>query len=51
MNCFTHNISDFLKAVRDSGFEIADMNEYFDNNNRTSIPRILTLLFKKKSNN
>ncbi|HSP88730.1 MAG TPA: hypothetical protein VLN45_11390, partial [Ignavibacteriaceae bacterium] len=49
LNCFIHNISDFLKAAADNGFEITEMNEYFDNNNRTTIPRILTLLFKRKN--
>lgn len=49
VTCFSHNISDFTQAAKQFGFEIVDMNEYFDDNDKTNIPRILTLLFKKKS--
>lgn len=46
--CFNHNISDFIKAAKKYGLDIFDINEYFDDDNSTTIPRILTLLFKKK---
>jgi ubiquinone/menaquinone biosynthesis C-methylase UbiE len=48
VNCFNHNISDFTQSAKQYGFEIIDISEYFDDNDRTNIPRILTLLFKKK---
>lgn len=47
VTCYTHNISDFTQAAKANGFVIADVNEYFDEDDRTSIPRILVLLFKK----
>lgn len=47
VTCFTHNISDFTSAAKLNGFEIMDISEYFDNNDRTTIPRILTLLLRK----
>jgi len=47
LTCFNHNISDFVQSAKKHGFEIADINEYFDDNDRTTIPRILTLLLKK----
>lgn len=47
VTCFNHNISDFTQAAKRFGFEIVDMNEYFDENDKTNLPRILTLLFKK----
>jgi ubiquinone/menaquinone biosynthesis C-methylase UbiE len=47
VKCFNHNISDFTQAAKKYGFELIDLQEYFDNNDRTTIPRILTLLFKK----
>jgi ubiquinone/menaquinone biosynthesis C-methylase UbiE len=46
--CFNHNISDFTFSARDNGFEILDIGEFFDENDRTCIPRILTLLLRKK---
>ena len=48
VTCFNHNISDFTQAAKTNGFEIIDVQEYFDDNDRTSIPRILTLLLRKK---
>jgi ubiquinone/menaquinone biosynthesis C-methylase UbiE len=47
LTCFNHNISDFIRSTKKHGFEIVDINEFFDDNNRTTIPRILTLLLKK----
>ena len=48
VTCFTHNISDFIAAVQHNGFEILDIGEYFDDNDRTGIPRIITFLLRKK---
>ena len=48
LDCYNHNISDFIQSAKRSGFEIENINEYFDNENRTAIPRILTLLLIKK---
>ena len=45
--CFTHNLSDFTHAAKKNGFSILDVNEYFDDNNRTLIPRILAMVFQR----
>jgi 2-polyprenyl-3-methyl-5-hydroxy-6-metoxy-1,4-benzoquinol methylase len=47
VTCFNHNISDFTNSAKIYGFEIVALDEFFDNNDRTNIPRILTLLLKK----
>lgn len=47
VTCFNHNISDFATAAKAVGFTLIDLNEYFDNDDRTTLPRILTLLFQK----
>lgn len=47
--CFTHHISDFTTSAETYGFEIAGLNEYFDETGRKSVPRILAILFKKQS--
>lgn len=47
VDCYNHHLSDFTSAARNSGFEIANLNEYFDEDDRTSLPRILTILFRK----
>ena len=45
--CFTHHVSDFIKAAKKFGFRLSDADEYFDNDTAGEIPRILTLLFQK----
>ncbi len=47
LECFNHNLSDFIQAARQHGLVIADIDEYFDNDDRNTIPRILAILFTK----
>ncbi|PTX19446.1 methyltransferase family protein [Pontibacter mucosus] len=47
VECYTHHVSDFVQAARRHGLKLVDVNEYFDNNDRTGIPRILTILLQK----
>ncbi len=44
VECYTHNISDFVQAAKKQGLGVADLQEFFDADN--TIPRILVLLFK-----
>lgn len=48
VDCFNHNISDFTLAAKQNDFEITGIDEYFDDNDRTVLPRIITLLLRKK---
>lgn len=47
VECFNHHISDFTSAAKKHGLILEDIQEYFDNDDRNDIPRILTMLFKK----
>lgn len=47
VTCFNHHITDFVNAAKNNDFELIKINEYFDDNNRNNIPRILTLIFRK----
>lgn len=47
VTCFDHHLSDFIQPAKKHGFAVADINEYFDDDNRNEIPRILTILLKK----
>jgi ubiquinone/menaquinone biosynthesis C-methylase UbiE len=47
VTCYDHNISDFTIAAKQNGFTLLEVNEYFDDNDRTQIPRIITFLFRK----
>jgi ubiquinone/menaquinone biosynthesis C-methylase UbiE len=48
VTCFNHNITDFVNAAKKFHFQLIDMNEYFDDHDKNTIPRILTMIFKKK---
>lgn len=47
LKCYNHNISEFIQSAKSYNLKILDINEYFDDNDRTTIPRILTLLLIK----
>lgn len=47
VTCFTHSISEFTQTAAKYQFQIVDLDEYFDNNDRSVVPRILTLIFRK----
>lgn len=48
VTCFTHHISEFVQAANKHGFQLRSLEEWFDNNEKTQMPRILTLLFQKQ---
>lgn len=43
---FIHHISDYLDSAKNQGFTLLDFNEYFDDNNRENIPRLISLVFE-----
>jgi ubiquinone/menaquinone biosynthesis C-methylase UbiE len=47
VNCYNHHFSEFYNAAKKAGFIMTYLKEYFDDNDSTNIPRILTILFKK----
>ncbi|SFV29368.1 class I SAM-dependent methyltransferase [Thermoflavifilum thermophilum] len=44
---FTHHVSDFITAAHQNGWQTVDLREWFDDADRTTLPRILSLLFEK----
>lgn len=48
VTCFNHHVSDFTTVGKNHGFEIVNLKEYFDDNDHSVLPRILTILFRKK---
>lgn len=48
VECFTHHVSDFIRAAKKHGFALVDVDEYFDHTDRSDIPRILTILLKSQ---
>jgi predicted TPR repeat methyltransferase len=47
LDCFVHNVTDYTDAAAANGFSIARIDEWFDDNDRSQIPRLLSLLYKK----
>jgi ubiquinone/menaquinone biosynthesis C-methylase UbiE len=47
VECFNHHVSDFIQSARKHGLAPVDINEYFDDNDRGGMPRILTMLLRK----
>jgi ubiquinone/menaquinone biosynthesis C-methylase UbiE len=45
--CFRHHISDYTMAALDNGFSIERIDEWFDDDDRTATPRLISLVFKK----
>lgn len=49
VQCYNHHISDFIHAAKNYGLNIISVDEYFDNDDRASVPRILVLMMQKNS--
>ncbi|MDB5235614.1 MAG: methyltransferase type 11 [Hymenobacter sp.] len=49
LECFTHHVSDFMEGAIRNGFQCVQLREWFDDDNRAGIPRILALVFQKSS--
>ena len=44
---FIHHIGDFFSAAIKNGFQCINLKEWFDENNRSTTPRLVSFLFKK----
>lgn len=49
IDAFIHHASDYMAAAKSSGLECVEFRELFDDEDRTTTPRILALLFQKRS--
>jgi ubiquinone/menaquinone biosynthesis C-methylase UbiE len=48
LECFVHHISDFFQAARSNGFLCIDIQEWFDDYDRNTVPRLVSIVFKAK---
>lgn len=46
LECFVHHVSEFFEAAVRNDFEVAELKEWFDDNDKTQIPRLLTMIFR-----
>ena len=49
LECFVHHISEFFAAAKTNNFESVDLKEWFDDDDKTTIPRLLTMIFRTKN--
>jgi ubiquinone/menaquinone biosynthesis C-methylase UbiE len=47
VSCFTHHITDFTHAATGAGLQVKEIKEYFDDDDRSRIPRLFTMTCKK----
>lgn len=48
LECFVHHVSDFFEAAKQNNFDLIELGEWFDEDGKTQIPRLLTLVFELK---
>lgn len=47
LECFVHHIAEFFWAGKRNNFELIELKEWFDDEDKTKIPRLLTMIFSK----
>lgn len=45
LECFVHHVSEFFAAAKTNDFELSNLREWFDDDDKSSIPRLLTMAF------
>lgn len=48
LECFVHHVSEFFEVAVKNNFEIVELKEWFDDDDKSQIPRLLTMIFEKK---
>ncbi len=48
LECFVHNVSEFFEVAKNNNFDCIELKEWFDDNDKTQIPRLLTMIFQTK---
>ena len=46
---FTHHLTDYIDSANGNGFELLETREWFDDQKRREIPRLISFLFRKKA--
>lgn len=48
LQCFVHHVSDYTNAAVKNGFSIEVVEEWFDSDDRSNPPRLLSFLFRRQ---
>lgn len=47
LEVYIHHISEYLDAAKNSGLEFMEMKEWFDDNTKKGLPRLVSFVFRK----
>jgi ubiquinone/menaquinone biosynthesis C-methylase UbiE len=47
LECFVHHVAEFFAAGKNNNFEVIELKEWFDDDDKTQIPRLLSMIFVK----
>lgn len=47
LRCYVHHLTDYLEAAAASSLSLADVREWFDNEDRSGMPRLISFLFRR----
>lgn len=47
LECFVHNVSEYFATAKKNNLKCVGIKEWFDDENETNIPRLLTMIFEK----
>ena len=48
LECFVHHVSEFFDAAVNNNFEVFELREWFDDDDKSQIPRLLTMILRKR---
>jgi len=48
LDCYLHHVTDYTEAAANAGFILEQMTEWFDKQDRSDIPRLISFLFKRE---
>ena len=49
LETYVHHISDYLEAASKSNFKLLELNEWFDDDEKTGLPRLVSFVFEKEN--
>ncbi len=50
LECFVHHVSEFFAIAKDNNFNCLELKEWFDDDDITQIPRLLSIIFENVKN-
>lgn len=48
LNTYVHHVSEYLDLATENGFELVELKEWFDEENKNGIPRLIGIVLRKK---